>query len=79
MLELGNNPAIDQADFRGIHIPVLLLRGEKDAMVTEAETTIARYLLANGSYQEVAEWQHPINLVPSDQLVQQLLSSYLPG
>lgn len=79
MLELGNKPALSPDDFQQIQLPVLLLRGEKDAMVTEAETTIARYLLANGSYQEVAEWQHPINLVPSDQLVQQLLSSYLPG
>lgn len=79
MLELGNTPALSPDDFHGIQIPVLLLRGEKDVMVTKEETTETQYLLGNGSYREVAEWQHPINLVPSDQLVQQLLSSYLPG
>ena len=79
MLELGNKPALRSYDFHQIQIPVQLLRGEKDVMVTKEETTEVQSLLGNGSYHEVAEWVHPINLVPSDQLAQQLLSSYLPG
>lgn len=78
MLEMGNNPPLKADDFHQVQIPVQLLRGEKDAMVTKAETTEVRYLLGNADYREVPEWQHPINLVPSGQLVQQLLSSYLP-
>lgn len=79
MLELGNKPALRSYDFHQVQIPVQLLRGEKDVMVTKEETTEVQSLLGNGSYHEVAEWAHPINLVPSDQLTQQLLSLYLPG
>ena len=78
MLELGNKPALSPDDFQQIQIPVLLLRGEKDVMVTEEETSEVQHLLANANFQEVSEWQHPINLVPSDQLAQQVLNSYLP-
>jgi pimeloyl-ACP methyl ester carboxylesterase len=79
MLELGNKPALKSYDFHHILIPVHLLRGEKDAMVTKEETAEVQHLLRNGSYNEIADWLHPINLVPSDQLAQQLLSLYLPG
>jgi pimeloyl-ACP methyl ester carboxylesterase len=79
MLELGNKPALKSYDFHHIQIPVQLLRGEKDAMVTKEETAEVQSLLGNGSFLEIADWVHPINLVPSDQLTQQLLSSYLPG
>lgn len=79
MLELGNNPVLKPYDFHHIQVPVQLLRGEKDAMVTQKETLHVQELLRNASYREVAAWQHPINLVPSKELVQELLSSYLPG
>lgn len=79
MLELGNKPALSPDDFRRIQIPVQLLRGSKDAMVTQEETTEVRNLLGNGSYLEIAEWQHPVNLISPKELAQQLLSSYLPG
>lgn len=79
MLELGNNPALKPYDFHHIQVPVQLLRGEKDAMVTQKETLQVQELLRNASYNEIADWQHPINLVPSKELAQELLSSYLPG
>lgn len=79
MLELGNKPVLKSYDFHHIQIPVCLLRGEKDVMVTKEETTEVQSLLGNGDYREIEDWVHPINLVPSDQLTQQLLSSYLPG
>ena len=78
MLELGKKPALRPYDFHHVHIPVLLLRGENDVMVTKEESMETQSLLRNGTYLEIAGWQHPINLVPSDQLVQQLLSSYSP-
>ncbi len=78
MLEMGKNPPLKAYDFHQVQIPVHLLRGEKDVMVTQEETTETQSLLGKGSYREMEEWQHPINLVPFDQLVQQLLSSYLP-
>jgi Predicted hydrolases or acyltransferases (alpha/beta hydrolase superfamily) len=78
MLHLGNKPALKPYDFHQVQIPVQLMRGEKDVMVTKEETTQTQSLLGNGNYLEIAEWQHPINLVPSDQLAQQVLSLYLP-
>ncbi len=79
MLELGSKPALNSTDFGNIHIPVRLLLGEKDAMVTQAETKQVKELLANSSFEVIPDWVHPINQVPSNQLAQQLLSSYLPG
>jgi pimeloyl-ACP methyl ester carboxylesterase len=78
MLELGNKPALKAYDFHQVQIPVQLMRGEKDVMVMKEETTKTQSLLGNGNYLEIEEWQHPINLVPSDQLAQQVLSLYLP-
>lgn len=79
MVELGNKPTLKPYDFHHIQTPVQLLRGEKDVMVTQKETANVQELLANSTYNEIAEWQHPINLVPSKELAQELLSLYLPG
>jgi len=79
MLELGSAPALKAADFGNIHIPVHLLLGEKDVMVTQEETKKIEELLANSSFEVIPDWVHPINQVPSEQLIQQLLSLYLPG
>ena len=79
MIGLGNNPALKPNDFRSIKLPVILLRGSKDTMVTAEETKRVQELLSGSAYYEPADWQHPINLVPSKELAQELLSSYLPG
>jgi pimeloyl-ACP methyl ester carboxylesterase len=79
MLELGKKPALRAYDFHHIRIPVRLLRGSNDTMVTAAETKNVQELLANAHYEEMPGWVHPVNQVPSGELVQQLLSSYLPG
>ncbi len=79
MLNLGNKPALTNDDFAKITLPVQLLRGSKDVMVSEAETTKVQEQLPHADYLEIAEWQHPINQVPSKELIQQLLSLYLPG
>ncbi len=79
MLNLGNKPALTNDDFAKITLPVQLLRGSKDVMVSEEETTQVQKQLPHADYLEIPEWQHPINLVPSEELIQQLLSLYLPG
>ncbi len=79
MLNLGSKPALTNGDFAKISIPVQLLRGSKDVMVSEGETSTVQTQLSNADYLEIADWQHPINLIPSRELVQQLLSLYLPG
>ncbi|TSJ40018.1 alpha/beta fold hydrolase [Fluviicola chungangensis] len=77
MLELGKKPSLKPYDFHHIQIPVLLLLGEKDVMVTKEETKHVRELLRNASFEEVPDWVHPINQVPLDELVQQLLNTQL--
>lgn len=79
MLQLGNDPALNPEDFQKIRIPVRLLRGSKDVMVTEEETRKVCSELPHAGYEEIAAWQHPINLVPPGELAQQLLRLYLPG
>jgi len=79
MLQLGKKPSLRPYDFHHIQIPVQLIRGGKDTMVTAEETKNVQELLANASFQEMTDWLHPINQVPSNELVQELLSSYLPG
>lgn len=79
MLNLGNEPALTNDDFAKITLPVQLLRGSKDVMVSEGETIKTRERLPHADYLEIADWQHPINLVSPKELVQQLLSLYLPG
>ncbi|WP_343634866.1 alpha/beta fold hydrolase [Fluviicola sp.] len=79
MLELGNKPALTADDFHRIQIPVQLLRGSKDIMVTQEETIETQSLLGNAGYREVEKWQHPVNQISPKELAQELLSSYLPG
>lgn len=79
MLDLGNRPALSPDVYHRIQIPVRLLRGSKDTMVTEEETTEVLHLLENGNYLEIAGWQHPVNLISPKELAQQVLSLYLPG
>lgn len=79
MLELGKKPSLRPYDFHHIQIPVHLLRGSLDTMVTEDETTNVQELLANGTFHQIPDWKHPIDKIPTEDLAQELLRLYLPG
>jgi pimeloyl-ACP methyl ester carboxylesterase len=79
MLELGKKPSLRPYDFHHIQIPVHLLRGSLDMMVTEDETTNVQELLANGTFHSIPDWKHPIDKIPTEELAQELLRLYLPG
>jgi pimeloyl-ACP methyl ester carboxylesterase len=79
MLELGKKPSLKPYDFHQVQIPVQLLRGSKDVMVSEEETQNTQQLLSNATTQEIADWMHPIDKIPTEELAQELLSLYLPG
>lgn len=68
MLEMGNRPPVDAAVLAQIQPSVICLRGEKDQMVTEAETLWAVDALPNALYLEMPEWQHPIDKIPTADL-----------
>ncbi|AEA43619.1 alpha/beta fold hydrolase [Fluviicola taffensis] len=79
MMGLGKNPSLRPYDFHHIQIPVQLLRGSEDTMVSKSETKNVQELLANGKFQEIENWMHPIDKISVDELAQELLRVYLPG
>lgn len=72
MLELGDQPALTVQDFQAIDIPVTLLLGSEDVMVTVEETTAVQQQLPNATFERVEGWQHPIERVNKEELAQKL-------
>jgi esterase/lipase len=72
MTDLGNQPALTQQDFQAIQIPVTLLLGSEDVMVTTEETTIVQQQLPDATFEQVQGWQHPIERVNKEELAQKL-------
>lgn len=79
MLELGKKPVLEDGDFHSIRIPVYLMRGSKDILVSSEETTRVQTLLTQATYHELPDWEHPINRISSKKLAEQLLNRLLPG
>lgn len=68
MTDLGNQPALAETDFRDISIPVSLLLGSEDVMVTREETQAVAQQLPDAYFELVDGWQHPIERINSDEL-----------
>lgn len=68
MRGLGNEPALTDADLRSIQLPVTLLLGSEDTMVTREETEHAKDQLPNAVFQIIDDWQHPIERVNVEEL-----------
>lgn len=76
MLELGDNPALNEQVLSRIQTDVILLRGEKDSMVSEFETVAVKHQLSHSEYLEIPNWQHPIDRIPVNELAQKLQSLF---
>lgn len=63
MLNLGENPALTEADYAQITIPVLLSVGDKDAMVSIEESVFAYRKIANAAFCVMPKTIHPIEKV----------------
>lgn len=74
MLGLGHNPALKDADFTQIKVPVLLSVGDKDAMVTMAETQNVQRLIPNAQLLVLPDTFHPIDRVDHEELAAQIRS-----
>lgn len=72
MLEMGSKPPLTSTDLEKIPSKVVCLRGANDAMVNVEETMWATNLLPSAEYMEIPNWQHPIDRIPTDELLQQL-------
>lgn len=60
MLNLGDRPSITTERVSKIKIPVRLLRGGKDRIVTKEETIVIEEALENGKYFEIPSFIHPV-------------------
>ncbi|MDH4471434.1 MAG: alpha/beta hydrolase [Fluviicola sp.] len=72
MRELGDQPALTTADFQAIDIPVTLLLGSEDVMVTVEETMVVQHQLPHARFEQVEGWQHPIERVNKEELAKKL-------
>lgn len=63
MIALGNNNPLKVADYEAINIPVLVMLGDRDKMVTLDETLEVFRALPNGSLCVLPATQHPIEQV----------------
>lgn len=68
MLEMGANPPLNPGDLKQIAFPVVFLRGSNDRMVSEAETQPYLRATLQGQYLEIADWKHPIDTIPTEEL-----------
>lgn len=60
MLALGDRPALHQAMFANIKLPVTIMRGSQDRMVSEEESRQAAAWLPHGQFKALAEQPHPL-------------------
>lgn len=72
MLDLGKNPVLTPAILKQIKIPVTLLLGSKDTMVTVDETALVQGLLPNARMERVEGWPHPIERIDARELALRL-------
>lgn len=63
MLTLGSVPTITPESVTHIKVPVRLMRGGKDRMVTKEETKAIQKALRNGTYFEIPSFIHPIGFL----------------
>lgn len=72
MMTLGNNNTLKLSDYKAIAIPVLLMIGDEDNMVTLTETQEVFKSLQNGKLIVLKNTQHPIEKVDVNLVVEDL-------
>lgn len=73
LVKLGNKPLLHTGVFSKINTEILLLIGEKDNMVSLAETQSIQAQLPNGSLIVLADTPHPLEQVNTPYLAKKLL------
>lgn len=63
MKDLGEHPLLIPESFRQIKVPVLLMLGENDNMVTEAETINAAHHIPDAKFVKLKNTPHPIEKI----------------
>jgi pimeloyl-ACP methyl ester carboxylesterase len=76
LLGLGKNNTLKLEDYGHITIPCLLLLGDKDKMITYAETVAVQQALPNGEFKLLPDTGHPIEQVNTN-LLSSLIKEFL--
>lgn len=76
MLDLGEDPLLNGQILSAIDIPVHIMRGDQDHMVTEEESKSASAALPQGMYVSLNGTPHPIEKVDMAILANQLIHLY---
>lgn len=63
MQNLGDHPVLTRGELNKLDIPVRLVRGGKDKMVSRSETVNVAKMLGNGHYFEVPFFPHPLGFI----------------
>lgn len=68
LLQMGKENPMQLSDYAAINIPVLLLLGDNDKMVTKEETTAVQQQVPNADFQLLQNTAHPIEKTDLQQL-----------
>ena len=68
MVNLGENPNLNEANYERINHKVLICLGELDSMSTQKESKNVANYLQNGHFLEINNLKHPIESVPIDKI-----------
>lgn len=72
MIDLGEAPPLNTETLTQIDIPVDILRGDQDHMVSQAESEAVSAQIRGASYSELSETPHPIEKVNPGKLAQKI-------
>lgn len=72
MQTLHQRDQLKQKDFQNLSIPVDLLLGSEDDMVSEKETIAVKELINESSYKVLAGWKHALFCIKPSDLVQEI-------
>lgn len=67
--QLGAHPLFNAADLECINMPIFILRGSADRMVSEDESKKVASLVRNGQYAELTDQKHPFEQVNLELLI----------
>ena len=76
MKGLGDYPLLNPQKLKAIQNEVLILRGSKDQMVNDEESTWASFYLNNGSFNVLENQPHPIEKVDLSTLRDYMLNFF---
>jgi len=69
LYKLGENNTLNLEDYSSIHIPIKILLGDKDQMVSKEESINLAEKLINGSFEILPNSDHPIEKVDLQKLI----------